>query len=116
MIHLSSGAFGPGTGAVFLDNINCIGNETRLEECPLQFDLGIHNCAHSEDAGVVCNNMDRPQCTNGTARLVNGTTTNEGRVEVCINNHWGTVCDDLWDARDAMVVCRQLGYTNGMLI
>lgn len=43
--------------------------------------------------------------------MVGGTVPNEGRVEVCVNNNWGTVCDDFWGAPDAMVACRQLGYS-----
>ena len=39
-----------------------------------------------------------------------GTTDYEGRVEVCWNEIWGTICDYSWDSRDASVVCRQLGY------
>ena len=40
----------------------------------------------------------------------------EGRVEVCINNAWSTVCSNAWSGPGAKVVCRQLGYSSvGML-
>ena len=42
---------------------------------------------------------------------MNGRITNgqEGRVEVCYNGQWGTICEDLWNYYDAEVACRQLG-------
>ena len=51
------------------------------------------------------------QCDYGAIRLRDGDTGFEGRVEICIDNVWGTVCGDSWDENDARVVCRQLGFS-----
>ena len=41
-----------------------------------------------------------------------GTSNAEGRVEICLRNEWGTVCDQMWDVIDARVACRQLGLAS----
>ena len=49
-------------------------------------------------------------CIEGALRLVDGSSYNEGRVEVCSNGRWGTVCGDGWTEREAALVCSRLGY------
>ena len=49
-------------------------------------------------------------CIHGSVRLMGGATTNQGRVEMCVGQTWGTVCDHGFYYSDARVVCRQLGY------
>ena len=50
-------------------------------------------------------------CSNGDIRLRGGSNSMEGRVEICSNMQWGTVCDDSWGTPDANVACRQLGFS-----
>ena len=50
-------------------------------------------------------------CTNvGALRLSGGSQLNEGRVEICLDGYWGSVCSNGWDEQDALVTCRQAGY------
>ena len=63
---------------------------------------------HISDLGTIPNN-----CKTGNVRL-NGTIdeeagTAEGRVEICINNAWGTVCDYLFGSEDAGTSCVRAG-------
>ena len=96
----SGATHGQGTGPIWIDEVACSGSESYIYKCSHR-GWGNHDCTHSRDASVQCSSV----------RLANG-GNNYGRVEVCVNGIWGTVCDDGWDTNDANVVCRQLGFLN----
>jgi len=47
------GQFGVGNGAIWLDDVNCFGNESGLQDCR-HSDYGVNDCSHREDVGIVC--------------------------------------------------------------
>ncbi|XP_060067992.1 deleted in malignant brain tumors 1 protein-like [Ylistrum balloti] len=93
----------------WMDNVECLGNETRIQECPFN-GWGDENCFHEEDIYLKCD-----EHKGNLTRLVGGVDEYEGRLEVYHAGQWGSVCIDQWDkfVLNAHVACRQLGYTAG---
>ena len=75
--------------------------------CVASFEVPVPYLVHFHIPGLC---RAQTTCTDGDIRLVGGTTVNEGRVEICFSNVWGTVCDDFWGYPEAAVVCGQLRY------
>ncbi|XP_036431275.1 scavenger receptor cysteine-rich type 1 protein M130-like [Colossoma macropomum] len=97
---LGAAAFGRGEGQVWSEELQCRGNESQISFCPISSSLK-HNCTHDSDVGLVCAGHTQ-------ARLVNGSDSCSGRVELQYLSEWGTVCDVSWDMRAASVLCGQL--------
>jgi hypothetical protein len=61
----------PGSGKIWMDNVDCFGYESSLSQCR-QLGWGINNCDayHGEDASVVCDNSTIEDIANNYCREV----------------------------------------------
>ena len=62
------------------------------------------------DCNTIIKGIPVLNCTHGDIRLESGRNDREGTVGVCVDGVWSTVCNSGWDSREAVVVCRQLGF------
>lgn len=57
----------------------------------------------------IANTTQYGNCADGDIRLIGGDTMNDGNVQLCYNNAWGSICDANWDNNDSNVACYKLG-------
>ena len=53
-IAITDGRYGKGVGPVHMSSVRCDGHEMRLENCSHSNGVGVTNCHHERDAGVMC--------------------------------------------------------------
>ena len=120
--------FGHGQAPHILYDVECSLSESynSLIQCSYNALYATMYCGDSTVASVVCvgNTLcfilffnllivysHAESCTDGTVRLRGSTVQYAGRIEICIDTTWTSLCDQSWDFKDAQVVCKELGYS-----
>ena len=108
--------FGLNTGPdpIVLESVACNGTEPDISSCRIS-QLGVVSSMCQEPnraAGITCR-LVGGSCIDGQSRLVDGPAFNEGRLEVCLNNQWLSVCDAGFNSATAYDVCNSRLLLNG---
>jgi deleted-in-malignant-brain-tumors protein 1 len=99
----------PGEQPYTMGGLQCIGTEYELFDCTVDTSFDGRVCSRMLDVAVRCSFIPSVS-TSVPLRLVEGTSDYDGRLEVKINNVWGTICNDRFDEVDASVACYMLGF------
>ena len=80
------------------------------------YDATVFCCELDNIVNIITTYIDTTRIWNsnpysGMIRLQGGDFVNQGRVEVYCNGQWGTICANGFGSNDALVLCKQLGYT-----
>ena len=130
--YIRNAHFGEGDGPILMSYVYCYSPSDSLLDCYIRYRYSVYYDNHNYDVGVRCQRkraynsfhiiimtiLPLAFCEHGNVRIAGSSDPLVGRVEVCVNNTWGTICDDYWDDNDASVVCRQLNYPgegNGLI-
>ena len=97
-----------------LQNVNCVGDEDILLNCTYsEASLSRSLRRYYFIAAVLCqgnaNQSNNPnECISGDVRLANSSNNIEGRVEICTEGMWVSVCDRYWGTVETYIFCKQL--------
>ncbi|XP_053387321.1 uncharacterized protein LOC123542232 [Mercenaria mercenaria] len=96
------GLDGRGSGPIYVDKLNCSGTESHINFCSYEIS---NNCTHYDDVAVECIGH---QLEITDIRLAGTNGPFHGRVEIKVNDTWGTICDSGFYLNEARAVCKML--------